>query len=401
MMRTRALASLLAGPIGLTLNLGSAIIACGGGTSDAPSMTPSSPTSGGENTARTSTLDGRLSVPVGLAATYFAKGLAGIRFMAVSPEGVVYASQPGSGRVVRLPDANGDGVADSVIVAVSGLAQPHGLAFHKGVLYVAATDGVVRVALGADGRATGSPVYVNGYSGGGGHWTRTIVFGADSAMYVAVGSSCNLCVEQSSDRAAVLRFNEDGSGKRVYASGLRNAVGLAVEPTTRALWASQNERDNLPPDHENLPPEEINILSDGGDYGWPYCYGDRVPNPEYGDTARCGRTIPPAAKLQAHSAPLGMSFLARATLLPADYRGDLLVAYHGSWNRDTPTGAKVVRVRVTGGAPGVVEDFITGWQGANGSRWGRPVDVVVAADGAVFVSDDQGGAIYRIAQSAP
>ena len=401
MKHMRARASFFAWPIGLTLILGGATANCGGGASDAPAAAPSSPTSGGDTTARTTTLDGKLTVPAGLAATYFVKGLAGVRFMAISPEGVVYASQPGSGRVVRLPDANNDGLADSVVVAVSGLSQPHGLAFHKGALYVAATDGVVRVALGADGRATGSPVYVNRYSGGGGHWTRTIVFGADSAMYVAVGSSCNLCVEQSSDRAAVLRFNEDGSGKRVYASGLRNAVGLAVEPTTGALWASQNERDNLPPDHENLPPEEINILTDGGDYGWPYCYGDRVPNPEYADAARCARTIPPAAKLQAHSAPLGMSFLARATLLPAEYRSDLLVAYHGSWNRDTPTGAKVVRVRVIGGAPGAVDDFITGWQGANGSRWGRPVDVVVAADGAVLVSDDQSGAIYRIAQSAP
>jgi glucose/arabinose dehydrogenase len=401
MMRMRALASFFAGPIGLTLTLGSATAGCGGSTSDAPAAVPSSPAAGGDTTSRTTTLDGKLSVPAGLAATYFAKNLAGVRFMAVSPAGVVYASQPGSGRVVRLPDADKDGVADSVVVAVSGLAQPHGLAFHKGVLYIAATDGVVRVALGADGRASESPVYVNRYSGGGGHWTRTIVFGADSAMYVAVGSSCNLCIEQSSDRAAVLRFNEDGSGKRVYASGLRNAVGLAVEPTSGALWAAQNERDNLPPDHENLPPEEINILTDGGDYGWPYCYGDRVPNPEYGDAARCAATIPPAAKLQAHSAPLGMSFLARATRLPAAYRGDLLVAYHGSWNRDTPTGAKVVRVRVTGGAPGSVEDFITGWQGANGSRWGRPVDVVVAPDGAVLVSDDQAGAIYRIAQSAP
>jgi glucose/arabinose dehydrogenase len=299
---------------------------------------------------------------------------------------------------VRLPDADHDGRADSTVVVVSGLAQPHGLAFHKGALYVAATDGVVRVTLGADGRSSGAPVYVNHYDGGGGHWTRTIVFGADSAMYVAVGSTCNLCVEQSSDRAAVLRFNEDGSGKRVFASGLRNAVGLAVEPETRALWASQNERDNLAPDHQDLPPEEINILADGGNYGWPYCYGDRVPNPEYHDAARCASTIPPAQKLQAHSAPLGMSFLSRATLLPAEYRGDLLVAYHGSWNRDTPTGAKVVRVRVSGGKPVGVEDFVTGWQQSSGSRWGRPVDVTVAADGSVLISDDAAGAIYRLAR---
>jgi glucose/arabinose dehydrogenase len=339
----------------------------------------------------------RLSAPAGLAVTYFASGLDGVRFMAVAPDGAVYASQPGQGRVVRLADANRDGVADGVVVAVTGMNQPHGLAFHKGALYVANTDGVVRVTLGADGIGT-SNAYVNRYSGGGGHWTRTIVFGADSAMYVAIGSTCNICVESSSDRAAVLRFNEDGSGKRVYASGLRNAVGLAVEPTTGALWASQNERDDLKPSHEDLPPEEINILTDGADYGWPYCYGDRVPNPEFANAARCATTTPPALKLQAHSAPLGITFLSKATQLPDEYRGDLLVAYHGSWNRDTPTGAKVVRVRVSGGKPVSVEDFVSGWQNASGTRWGRPVDVVVAADGSVLISDDANGAIYRLSR---
>jgi glucose/arabinose dehydrogenase len=367
-------------------------LACGGGAGSEPVTVPPN------DTGRTTTLDGRLVVPAGLKVTYFARNLDGVRFMAVAPDGALYATQPSRGRVVRLPDANRDGVADSVVVVVTGLNQPHGLAFHKGVLYVAATDGVARVTLGADGKSTGSPVYVNRYSGGGGHWSRTIVFGADSAMYVSVGSSCNLCIEQSPDRAAVLRFNEDGSGKRVFASGLRNAVGLAVEPQTGALWAAQNERDNLPPNHEDLPPEEINILTDGGDYGWPYCYGDRVPNPEYDDAARCAKTIPPAAKLQAHSAPLGMTFLARATALPEEYRSDLLVAYHGSWNRDTPTGAKVVRIHVSDGKPGAVEDLVTGWQAADGSRWGRPVDVTVASDGSVMISDDTGDAIYRLSR---
>ncbi|HTK48298.1 MAG TPA: PQQ-dependent sugar dehydrogenase [Gemmatimonadaceae bacterium] len=394
-MRSFGVPALLAASLAIVSTSGLALAACGGG---APPASVAGP--GDDTTARVAALDGKLSVPAGFTVGYFAQGLAGVRFMAVGPDGAVYATQPGKGRVVRLADANGDGAADGVVEVVAGLDQPHGLAFHKGALYVANTDGVVRVALGADGRASGSPVYVNRYSGNGGHWTRTIVFGPDSAMYVAVGSTCNLCVEQSSDRAAVLRFDEDGSGKRVFASGLRNAVGLAFEPTTGALWASQNERDNLQPNHEDLPPEEINILTDGGDYGWPYCYGDRVPNPEYGDAARCASTIPPAAKLQAHSAPLGMTFLSRATLLPASYRSDLLVAYHGSWNRDTPTGAKVVRIHVAGGQPGQVEDLVTGWQRADGSRWGRPVDVVVAADGSVLISDDAAGAIYRLTGAA-
>jgi glucose/arabinose dehydrogenase len=349
-----------------------------------------------DTVARVSTLDGQLSVPAGFRVTYFAKNLAGVRFMTVGPDGAVYATQPGAGRVVRLADANHDGVADGVDVVVTGLRQPHGLAFHKGALWVANTDGVVRVPIGSNGIASGPPVYVNHFPGGNGHWTRTIVFGADSAMYVSVGSSCNLCVETSPDRAAVLRFNEDGSDKRVYASGLRNAVGMAVNPTTHALWVSQNERDNLAPDHENLPPEELNVLVDGGDYGWPYCYGNRIPNPEFHDAARCARTIPPALAMQAHSAPLGMTFLTRATTFPADYRGDLLMGFHGSWNRDLPTGAKVVRVHVRNGQPTAVDDFITGWQSADGRRWGRPVDVIVAADGAVLVSDDASGSIYRV-----
>jgi glucose/arabinose dehydrogenase len=351
-----------------------------------------------DTVGRVSALDGRLTVPAGIRVTRFVTGLSGVRFMAVAADGAVYATQPGEGRVVRLPDDNHDGVADRVEEVVRGLRQPHGLAFHKGALWVANTDGMVRVPLGANGIASGAPAYVNHYPGGTGHWTRTIVFGPDSAMYVSVGSSCNLCVEASPERAAILRFAEDGSGGRVFASGLRNAVGLAFNPTTGALWASQNERDNLRPDHENLPPDELNIVIEGGDYGWPYCYGDRTPSPEYHDAARCARTIAPALALQAHSAPLGIAFLSRATALPVAYRGDLLMAYHGSWNRDVPTGAKVVRVHIRDGRPTSTDDFITGWQDANGRRWGRPVDIVVAHDGSVLVSDDASGSIYRVMQ---
>jgi glucose/arabinose dehydrogenase len=369
------------------------LLACGASAGDPATGTPT------DTAGRTSTLDGKLSVPAGITVSYFARDLPGVRFMALGPGGVVYASQPRQGRIVRLADANHDGVADGVEVVVSGLHEPHGLAFHKGYLYVANTDGVVRVPLGANGLSSGEAVYVNHYDFGAGHSSRTILFGPDSAMYVSVGSSCNLCIEHSTDRAAVLRFNEDGSGKTVFATGLRNAVGLALNPHTGALWVTQNERDQLPPDHENLPPEEINIVTKGGDYGWPYCYGDRVPNPEYHDAARCASTIPPALEMQAHSAPLGLSFLTRAVKLPASYRGDLLVAFHGSWDRSAPTGAKVVRVHVTNDRPVGVEDFITGWQTPSGSRWGRPVDVVVASDGSVLVSDDSGGAIYRVTSS--
>jgi glucose/arabinose dehydrogenase len=342
-----------------------------------------------------STYGGKLWVPKGFTVTEYAR-LTRPRFMVLGPDGAVYVSQPQSNEVSRLVDADGDGKAEAQSVAVSGLNRPHGLAFHGGWLYIANTDAVVRVKLDADGKAQGAPEKVAEYSGGAGHWTRTVVFGPDGGMYVAIGSSCNICVEKTPDRAAVMRYDADGKNGRVFASGLRNAVGVAVNPTTREIWVTQHERDNIAPDHQDLPPEEINILKDGADYGWPYCHSDRVPNPEFNDPARCASTIPPALKMQAHSAPLGITFLDKATKFPQEYRGDALVAFHGSWNRDKPTGAKVVRIRQANGKPASYEDFIVGWQDDAGKRFGRPVDVLVNKDGAVLVSDDTGGVIYRV-----
>jgi glucose/arabinose dehydrogenase len=330
-----------------------------------------------------------LRAPAGFHVATFAH-FAGVRFMVVGPDGAVYASSPELGEVVRFVDM-GHGVADSSTIVASGLDTPHGLAFHGGALYVATHTAVLRLA-------GGTKTVLNQYTGDGGHSTRTIVFGPppDSAMYVSIGSSCNLCVEKDSDRAVVMRYDTDGSHGRVFARGLRNAVGLAIEPGTGALWATVNERDNIEPNHENLPPDRLDIVRDGGDYGWPYCYGDHVPNPEYHDPARCASEIPPVLGFQAHSAPLGLTFLRDATTFPAEYRGDLLVAFHGSWNRRVPTGDKVVRVHVVNGRPTGYDDFITGWQRNNGTRWGRPVDVIVARDGSVLISDDAAGAIYRV-----
>ena len=347
------------------------------------------------DTARVPAFGGRLQVPQGFKVAEFAR-VPSARVMVLAPDGAVYVSQTGRDQVTRLQDVDGDGVAEQQTVAVTGLQQPHGLAFKGGRLYVANTGGVVRVTLGSDGRSAGPVEALNRYSSGGGHFTRTLVFGHDGRMYVTIGSTCNICEERSPDRAAVMQYDSAGANGRVYSRGLRNAVGIAVHPTTNAVWVSQHERDMIRPDHQNLPPEEINILQDGGDYGWPYCHSDRVPSPEFNDAARCARTLPPALKMQAHSAPLGMRFLAGATNFPAEYRGDLLLTFHGSWNRDQPTGAKVVRVRVRDGKPVSYEDFITGWQRPDGSRWGRPADVLVYKDGSVLVSDDAGGVIYRV-----
>ncbi len=347
-------------------------------------------------TAGTGSAPDSLHVAPGFKVSLFAR-VSGARVLSPGPDGALYVSQAGQGQVARLVDVNGDGVADSQTVAVAGLDSPHGLAWRGDWLYIANTSAVVRVRI-VLGRAAGAPEVLARYSGGGGHFTRSVLFGADSGMYIAIGSSCNLCVEASPDRAAVMRYDLEGKGGRLFARGLRNAVGMALDPVTKEIWVSQHERDNIAPDHEDLPPEEINILRDGGDYGWPYCHSDRVPNPEFRDQARCDRTIAPALKIQAHSAPLGMTFLTNATRFPPEMRGDLLLALHGSWNRSTPTGAKVVRIRVANNLPASSDDFLWGFQRPDGSRWGRPADVAVWKDGSVLVAEDMGGGIYRVSR---
>jgi glucose/arabinose dehydrogenase len=333
-----------------------------------------------------------LTVPAGFKVTVFAPDVPGVRYLALGPGGVVYASQPGlrtepNGTIVRLPDANGDGVADSVVVVARGLNRPFGIAFRGDTMYVAEEKRVTRFDPGSSAPV----VVVPQIPGGTGHNTRTIVFGNDGKMYVSVGSSCNICDESDSMRAAVVQFNRNGSGGRVFARGLRNSVGLAINPTTGELWATNNDRDQL---GDDLPPERINIIKDGKYYGWPQCYLPGQRNPEY-STADCSGVEPPAITFQAHSAPLGMNFYT-GTAFPADYHGDAFVAFHGSWNRSVPTGDKVVRVQVQNGRPVAIDDFVTGWQRPNGSRWGRPVGILMGTDGALLVSDDMGGKIWRI-----
>jgi glucose/arabinose dehydrogenase len=340
-----------------------------------------------------------LHVPDGLRVTLFAH-VPGARTLSLGPDGALYVSQTGSDQVTRLVDADNDGVAESQSVLLRNLDSPHGLAWRGDWLYIANTGAVVRVRV-QNGEAVGAPQRLAQYSNGGGHFTRSIVFagtGADSAMYISIGSTCNLCVEAAPDRAAVMKYTLEGGGGAVFASGLRNAVGMAVHPVTGEIWVSTHERDNIEPDHEDLPPEEIDILQPRGDYGWPYCHSNRVPNPEFHDQARCDRTIPPALMMQAHSAPLGITFLTKATQLPDAMRGDLLVAFHGSWNRHVATGAKVVCVRITDNRPASYEDFLWGFQRENGSRWGRPTDALVWKDGSVLVSEDLGGGIYRVSR---
>ena len=332
-----------------------------------------------------------VQVPQGFAVSVFADGLSGVRMLELGPDDRLYAVRSSAGEVVRF-ELNEDGTASGgPAVVASGLRQPFGLAFRDGDLYVGETHQVIRLTGPGFTQET---IIVPGLPTGG-HWTREIEFGPDGRLYVSVGSSCNLCEEGDERRAAVVRYAADGSGEEIVGVGLRNAVGLAFHPVTGELWASQNERDRL---GDDVPAEELNIMVPGGaveDFGWPYCYQNGIPNPEYADAQRCAATVAPALEMQAHSAPLGMAFYNRDQF-PTEYRGDLFLAFHGSWNRSEPTGYKVVRIRVEDSQPVSYEDFATGWLTGTGTVLGRPVAVEVGPDGSLYMSDDGAGRIWRV-----
>lgn len=332
-----------------------------------------------------------LSLPKGFKVSVFAAGLKGPRFAAVGPDGVIYVSLPREGKIIALPDKDADGVADSVAVFAEGLERPHGLAFKGSELIVAEGGRVIRLKdENADLKADSRNEISNDIPEGGGHWTRSVAVSPDGVLFVSAGSSCNVCIEEDERRAAVLRLS--GSKAYVYAMGLRNTVGLAFHPDTGDLWGVDNGRDSL---GDDIPPEELNKIIEGGDYGWPYCYGDRVPDPEFGSERRCKDTIPPVVKMQAHSAPLGISF-GKGLKFPGQYPDALFIGFHGSWDRSTPTGYKLVYVPFKKGRPsGGAADFVTGWF-ADGDVWGRPVMPVVGKDGALYLTDDYAGAVYRI-----
>jgi glucose/arabinose dehydrogenase len=261
---------------------------------------------------------------------------------------------------------------------------------------VGVPSGVVRLHDDdGDGRADRRESVVDEIPAGGQHTTRTVAFLPDGRMVLSVGSSCNVCEEEDPRRAAIVIYDgPDGEGERIFAGGLRNAVGLAVRPDTGELWATNNGRDLM---GDELPPETIYVVEAGADYGWPYCHSGDIVDPDLGFEGACEGVEKPVVEMQAHSAPLGLTFYT-GEMFPSEYRGDLFIAFHGSWNRSVPTGYKIVRLPFREGEPAAaVEDFATGWlDQETGDASGRPVDVLVGAEGALYVSDDKGGFIYRI-----
>jgi glucose/arabinose dehydrogenase len=329
----------------------------------------------------------------------YAAGLNGVRWLGVSPDGLVYATVRGSGQVVVLPDANKDGVADQVKVFAENLPGVHGIEFQDGAVYVATETEIIRLQDGDhDGVAEGRQVLASDLPSGGGHATRTLAFAPDGELYVSAGSSCNVCVEDNPKRAAILRYSPEGQFEKVFAKGLRNAVGIEFNPDTGELWATNNGRDSL---GDDVPPETIYNVKEDADYGWPYCYGERIPDKTQNPPAGyCEKTGVPAVQMQAHSAPLGFTFYSGESF-PQQFHGDMFVAFHGSWNRSVPTGYKIVRIQMKDGQPDtsagdqMVQDFATGWF-LGQDAFGRPVDIMTAPDGSLLVTDDTADAIYSI-----
>ena len=335
-----------------------------------------------------------VQLPAGFTITVYAQDLNGPRMLAVGPDKHLYVAERGAGRVVRLPDLSGDGLADEIEVVAEGLDRPSSLAFFKdGSLYVGETTRVLRLSEPDEQGVFQERQVIVSNLPSGGHSTRTVLFSPDwSALFVSVGSSCNICLEPDTRRAAILRYKPDGSAEEVYATGLRNAVGITFRPGTDELWATNNGRDWL---GDDLPPETINLAHLGDDFGWPRCHSGRIEDPEFGGPGACNGVAQPAIEMQAHSAPLGLAFYS-GTQFAQEYWGDLFVAFHGSWNRSVPTGYKVVRISMQDGKLGAVQDFAVGWLDERGTAWGRPVDVVTGSDGSLFISDDASGRIYRI-----
>lgn len=308
-------------------------------------------------------------------------------------DGTLFVTVTNQGRVVALPDNNGDKRADDVIDFISGLNKPHGIDYHDGWFYIAEEAGVIRVRdmnndLVAD--AGTLEILINDLPAGG-HFTRTLKI-HDGKLYLSIGSSCNVCHEEDERRAAILKCNLDGTNCGVFAKGLRNSVGIVIHPVTGKIYTTENGRDLL---GDNLPPDEINLVREGGDYGWPICYGKNIHDSDFDTNVYirdpCMDKEPSLVELQAHSAPLGLAIYDGGSF-PREYRGDLFVAYHGSWNRVEPTGYKIVSIDLETLETG---DFATGWlQGSSVS--GRPVDIITGQDGSLLVSDDNAGKIYRI-----
>jgi glucose/arabinose dehydrogenase len=361
-----------------------------------------------------------INLPAGFEINIFAKNINAPRMMAFDKNGDLFVSTAKSSRVYMLPDANKDGLAEAAVLVSKEFNAANGLVFSGDDLLVANQDGVVKLTKKDGQWPSPKPIISNLPTGA--HSVKTIKIGPDNHLYINVGSSCNVCVENEPLRATILRYTLDGKpagsletlGRHApnptWAKGLRNSQGFDWHPRTGAMFATNNGSDMRSEMkngkvNDELPPEHLNKIEAGKHYGWPYCWGDpsnsgtMIEDPNFpAGNGFCKTTAAPAITFTSHSTPIGITFLAK-TNFPVEYKNDAIIAMRGSWNREQLSGYKLVRVKFNADKPSEVVDFATGWLN-NNEAWGRPVDVIAGPDGALYVSDDRAGNIYRISYKA-
>lgn len=348
-----------------------------------------------ESACRASSLPlDKIKLPPGFEITIYADHVPNARGMALGRNHTLFVGTRRKGNVYAVVDRDGDQRADQVLTIARGLHMPAGVAYLDGSLYVSSVDRILRFD-DIEQRLTDPPdpvVVTDRFPKETAHGWKYIAFGPDKKLYVPVGAPCNIC-EPDPDRYALIgRLNPDGSGYEIVARGARNSVGFDWDPVSRELWFTDNGRDWL---GDNKPPDELNHAPSAGlHFGYPYCHGGTIPDPEYGGKRQCAELTPPAVNLDPHVAALGMRFYT-GNLFPSEYRNQIFIAEHGSWNRTEKIGYRITLVSRDGQGSLQYSVFAEGWlQGSE--AWGRPVDILVMPDGALLVSDDLAGVIYRI-----
>ncbi len=334
-----------------------------------------------------------IRLPPGFEIAPYATNVPGARSMALGPAGVLFVGTRKEGKVYAVLDREAGKRADEVVTIARGLSMPNGVAYRDGSLYVAEIGRILRYDdIVRRLRNPGDPAVVyDRFPTVSHHGWKFIRFGPDGMLYVPVGAPCNVC-EVEDPFGSITRMKPDGTGFEIFARGVRNSVGFDWDPETNDLWFTDNGRDWL---GDDLPPDELNHApAKGLHFGFPYRHGKTIRDPKYARRGREGEHVPPAMELGPHVASLGMRFYT-GTMFPESFRNQIFIAEHGSWNRSTPVGYRITIVRLENGRPKTYEVFAEGWL-SDGTVWGRPVDVLVMPDGALLVSDDKAGAIYRI-----
>jgi glucose/arabinose dehydrogenase len=336
----------------------------------------------------------KIKLPPGFEISIYANNVPNARSMTIGPHGTLFVGTRTAGKVYAIVDRNKDNKADEVITLARGLNMPNGVAFRDGALYVAEVNRVVRFdTIETKLKEPGTPAVVNdGFPRDRHHGWKFIAFGPDGMLYVPVGAPCNICERADQRYASIMRMKPDGTQLEVFARGVRNTVGFDWHPQTKELWFTDNGRDWLGDDR---PPDELNHAPQKSlHFGFPYCHGGTIPDPEFGQKRKCEDFTAPAINLDPHVAAIGMRFYT-GSMFPSEYRNQIFIAEHGSWNRSTPIGYRVMLVRLEKNRAVKYEVFAEGW--LQGDRaWGRPADVLVMPDGALLVSDDEADVIYRI-----